>query len=327
MPDPAAAPAAGPTPTTQGAAQQAAPTASPDPVLSAADAKSPTPAVETASPGGKASDPVADALEKVEPKWREDWREAIAGDDEKEMAHLRRFASFDNWARAQRELRVKLAAGAYKPTLPENATDADREVYRKSWGIPDKPEGYGIEFPKIEGHQPSDADKADLNMFLSVMHKSDATPQVVKAAADHYWAMQIASVKAARDIALEQTIDNLSTLKAEWGFDYERNTNLSKSYLSKYDKSNQVALLTLSDGTKLRDNPQFANFLVQAARENAGDGTMPDGQTSSGMSYEQEYQTLLELPYVNPSAARGKAYEDRKLYLSAKVEARKNKAA
>jgi hypothetical protein len=332
MPEAAAAPAAEPTPTTQGAAQQAAPTASPDPVLSAADAKSPTPAVETASPGGKAPDPVADALDKVEPRWRDDWREALANGDEKEMKILQRYASFDNWARAQRELRTKLSSGAYKATLPDNADEADVAAFRKSWGVPDAPDGYGIEFPKIDGYEPSDADKSDLNEFLTAMHKGNAPPGLVKAATDYYWSKQVANQQQLRDAALETTINRRSEIRAEWGKDYDRNTKIGNADMSSLigeDGAKELASQTLADGTKLGDHPQFTRYILAAALRNAGDAAlaMPDIATQTAGGLDAAYAAALDVQWTNPREYHSPTHQQKLERLAAAKAARGNKTS
>src|SRR5690606_3113955 len=69
----------------------------------------------------------------------DDWRERIAGDDEKCLQSLRRYQSVDNWVKANRNLAQQIKTGMLRATLPENPSDAELAAFRKSWGIPDAP--------------------------------------------------------------------------------------------------------------------------------------------------------------------------------------------
>ena len=130
--------------------------------------------------GGRLSElgdnsPAAAAAAASEPvPWREDWREALAGKDEKELARLKRFASIENLHKSYREMEKRLSAARAVPTLPENATEEQVAEYRKAIGVPETPEGYGLKF--ADELKPTETDNELLNGFASHMHGRNQTP-------------------------------------------------------------------------------------------------------------------------------------------------------
>jgi hypothetical protein len=320
MPEVAAAPAADPTATS----------ASPDPAPAAAKAGvSPSPAKDPAPAG---PDPVAET--EVKPYWPEDWKERIAKGDEKISKRLARLGSPEQVTRSLLELERKHQSGMYKATLPEDADDATKAEYRKSWGIPDKPEGYGIEFPKVPGYEPSDADKADLTEFLGRMHAVHAPPAVVKGAVDSFWEMMVKSQGQMREVAQEKQINWQAEIRSEWGKDYKRNTQLVSASLDAafggdHEKAEEFKDTLLFGGLRLGDHPDFLRVFHHMALKTADDSAlaMPDISASGGGNLDTVYAAALEMQWTNPKEYYSQSHQQKLERLAAAKAEREAKTA
>ena len=310
--------------------------ASPSPTPATAPAPATSPAV--AAPGAT-GEPPADissakepATAAVDPKWREDWREALAGDDEKLLGKLKRYQSVDNVFKAYTELERKVSAGALKTTLPENPTEQDIAQYRKSWGVPETPEGYGIEIP--EAAQMSEPEKANISKFLADMHGVHAPASVVNKAMESYFAIREAEYADLAEVAQNLTMDNKATIKAEWGKDYDSNVNLVNAEVLETLGSEQaqaLPALTLADGTKLGDNPLFLRYVAAKARASLPEGVLAMSDLGvTGSNVEIEYQKALNLRFEDPTLYHSEAHQAKLLRLAAanaKAQAGKSRAA
>lgn len=84
----------------------------------------------------------------VEPDWREDWLDKMAGTDEKAKNILGKYASPKAVADALLAATKKISS--YKPevSLPENPTEEDLNKYRKAYNIPESPDKYDTKLDK-----------------------------------------------------------------------------------------------------------------------------------------------------------------------------------
>lgn len=267
--------------------------------------------------------------------WPEDWRERLAGKDEQKLQRLRRFQSFDNYLRRTDDVENRLRAGQLKPVLGESASDAEIAEYRKAYGIPAEatPESYGVKLP--DDFKPSDTDKADLGSWVSAMHSVHATPAQVQKGVETFLAMRQAAEQQLYDAAQQATINQRAEIKAEYGRDYENNIRLGNQFLVEHlggeEKAQALTSLTLADGTKLGDHPDFVRLFVGAALENAGDLAIVMAASTAGVSIEQEYDRMLNQAY-DPDPAKRKEYQSeefqkRLLRLAGKVAERREKSA
>ena len=276
------------------------------------------------------ADPAATEAEKIaEPTWPDDWRERLAGDDEAELKRLRRYQSFENFAKANRDLANQVKAGQLRRhALPENASDSEVADYRKAWGIPEKPEDYGVAFP--EGMQVSDADKADLAEFTKVAHDMNAPPALVKGMADWYFGLQERSMQQMYDAAQEQTINRRAEVKAEMGRDFDRNVRLAKADLASVvsaEKAEELVSLTLADGTKLGDHPDFIRYAVGAALRNADDEALVTSDLNvSGKTLEEQWRESLAVMNDDPKKFHTPEHQARHQMLAKAITAQRNKS-
>lgn len=265
--------------------------------------------------------------------WPEDWRErharSIAGKDEtayeKALGRLKRFASPDNVVRSLFEADAKIRSGAFKRSLPDNPSDAELAQFRKEMGVPEKADGY--DFSKVEGLSETDADV--LKAFRPVFHGENLTPGQAEKLVGAYKAYEKAAIEQRRTFAIEKTAENRATIRAEFGREYDQNRHLAMQWMDGVigaDKRNAIAELTLADGTKLADHPDFVRLTVQAARAVADDGTLAAAElgAGSGKSLDEQYREALDLGRTDPKAY---AHPDHQAKLIRLIKAREKRSA
>ena len=253
--------------------------------------------------------PQTEEQAKIEAKWRDDWREALANGDDKALTRLKRFQSPENVFKSWAELDRKLATGSIKNTLPENPTPEDIAAYRKSWDVPDKPEDYGIEIP--EALQLLDPEKESVSMFLKDMHDSHAPKAFVKQAWNTYTKVREAELQQIYEGAQEKTVNNRATMKSEWGRDYDRNMRLVNSdvisTLGSEEAAKRLAGMTFIDGTKLGDDPDFLRYVASKALATTAEDDLlitSERPGTTGDSVQKQIDDIQELMFGNDEAKR-----------------------
>lgn len=207
----------------------------------------------------------------VAPDWREDWREKMAGGDEKELKRLARFKSPIDVYKSARELEKKMSSGDVKAKLAADATEEQIAAWRKDNGIPDKPDGYLEKLPA--GLVIGEDDKPMLSSYLEAVHGRNASPEIVADTLDWYYKAQTAALEeqGLADTAYKQASDD--ALRAEWGAEYRANVNSINSFLEAAPVDGDVALkdlllgARLADGTKLGNNPAALKWLAGLAHD------------------------------------------------------------
>lgn len=267
------------------------------------------------------------AADAIEPKWRDDWRNALAGKDDKLLARLNRFSSVENVFKSFLELEKKMSSGAYKPSIGAESTPEEIAAFRKAHGIPEKvekAEDYGVSWP--QGYEPTESDTASLNSFLAHAHANHLPPEHVKAAFS-WWQAENAKVQQQLyDAAVTQTIANKAEIKAEYGKDYDMNVRLGNADLVSTlgpDQAKELPALTLADGTKLGDHPLFVRYIATKGRAGADDGVLALGEIErGGKSLDDQYNEALDLRFSDPARYHGAEHQEKLKKLSAAKAAR-----
>lgn len=275
---PAAAPPSGGAPP---AAPNTAPPADQRPLLGGAP--------DASGDDGAGNEPAAPA------SWRDDWREALAGEDEAFLRQLKRYSSPENFAKADRDLRTRQSKGLYVAPLPDNPTEDEIAAHRKAAGIPDKPDGYGLAFPDTV--KPTEADTAVLGLWGEYAHSKHLPPGAAKIGAE-FFAQQLVASRAAQEAAAhETTLQGTVDLRTEYGLDFKRNLTLADEFLAKHgtEKAPELMGLRLADGRALGNHPDFIRMIVAAARATADDDALVGGDgAGGGKSVDDEYQELIK---------------------------------
>ena len=240
-----------------------------------AEKESPAPIASIAETGAP-PDP-APAAEPAKPEassWPDDWRDKLAGGDDKLKNLLNRYTAPDAFAKAFKELRA--AHDSRKPVkedagdLPENATPEQLSAWRKAKGVPDKPEDYEFEVP--EGKELADGEYDILMDFAKSMHEKNMPAETVKGISS--WFLEYQDVVAQRnaDAAYEARMATEEKLRAEWGGDYKPNINLMSNVLQEHLGTSASAFLSkpFADGSRLGDNETFIKLMADVARKVGG---------------------------------------------------------
>lgn len=231
---------------------------------------------ETGEPDAETAAPnTADAAAKPDGfTWPENWRDKLAGGDDKLKNLLSRYTAPDAFAKAYKELRA--AHDSRKPAkeevgdLPENATPEQLAAWRKAKGVPEKPEDYEFEVP--EGKELADAEYEILMDFAKTMHDSNMPAETVKKISSWFLEYEETIAQRNADKAYQARLDTEEKLRAEWGGGYKANVNLMANTLQEHLGTNASAFLSqqLMDGSRLGDNETFIKLMADLSRKVGG---------------------------------------------------------
>lgn len=252
--------------------------------------------------------------EQVAGPWGDDWRQKIAGDDEKALKRLDRFSSPKELFNSYRAMEQKMSTGETKPSLSENPTDEEVAAFRKANNIPEKPEGYYDLFGN--GLVVGEEDRPITDMFLADMHAKNRPPEFVADAIEWYQK----EIGARRDaLAEEDARFSKATedeLRAEWGSDYRPNENAIEALLDTMpgDLAKNLRGARLADGSPMMGNPDGRRWLAHIAREINPTGSVVPGGSAQQVESLQAKKTELEtLMRTDPRAYDRRRDEYRKV--------------
>lgn len=273
---------------------------------------SPTPDVVDAPPpvvdAPVVDKPVADA-----PAPEFDWRKAIAGDDEKELKRLQRFADLKAYDKSAQDSQKALRDSGRIKLPGKDATDEDRASYYKAIGVPEKADAYKITLP--QGYEPDEEAKASLETIKGFLHKRGghaASPETVQAAHDLYIELLTdAGAKAsARAVEAKETTE--SKLRGEWRHDFDHNMQLAEHAVAFYGPkgldASEVMNMPMADGSTLGSQEWFVRFLANVGTHSAEDPYFAATGNLKGdpSSLESERDELMKLRHSNNPKDREK---------------------
>lgn len=272
--DPAAADPAAPAPKTGD-------TAAADP--KAADPK----AADPAAPKPKAGDPAA-----ADPATGDPWggiREKIAGQDQKLMARLNRYATPEAAIDALVKLQNRISAGEMRSTLPKNATAEQVAAWRTENGIPEAPDKY--ELTLREGLEIKEADKPIIAKALEVLHGKNATADQASAIVDWYYAEAVRQTEERAQKDKTIATQNEDILRAEWKDEFRPNMNMVSGLLSTMPADVQQLFMggRLANGDPIMASASVMKALNSWAREiNPVGAIVPAGGANVASAIEDE---------------------------------------
>jgi hypothetical protein len=269
--------------------QTAAPAEAPRTLSEAgvSDAPAPAPEIKEAAPPPKAN-------------WPENWRDQLAGSDDKLKNLLNRYTSPDAFAKAFKELRT--AYDSKKPAkddveLPENPTEEQLAAYRKAKGVPERPEDY--EFEVEEGRELNDGEYTIFMDFAKHMHERNIPASMVKEVSSWFLDYQEIADQKAAEMAYQARQQTEETLRAEWGPDYKANVNMMANVLQEHLGSRTQELLAkqFTDGSRLGDNEMFIRLMADLSRKVGGSSAelYTTDVATSGKSLEARKDELMKM--------------------------------
>jgi hypothetical protein len=199
-----------------------------------------------------------------------DWRDGIAGDDDKFKSTLQRFQSPSEFGNSYREAQQKIRSGQLKPELPEDASEDQIKEFRAANDIPLEVEQYLADLP--DGLVVGDDDKDIMLDFLGAMHEVNAPKSVAHKMVEWYNNFEAKQQDAIAALDAEQTreaTDALRDSETGWGNDYRTNMNLVNSVLdTHFGEEAKAQLLNgrYQDGRGFFNDPGVLKGLASLAR-------------------------------------------------------------
>jgi hypothetical protein len=286
-----------------------------DPVTPAAPVTPVTPsadpAIVTPPTGGEpavvvtppATPPVTGTVLEVKPPeggdplaegWGADWRQKYAGDDEKMLKRLERYASPKAAIDALVEAQKKISAGEVTKPLPKDPTPEQLAEFRKASGIPETAAGYFEKMP--DGLVLGEEDKAIFESFAERMHAQNVPPAVMHDVVRWYndFVDQQATTMAETEATTRAAAED--TLRQEWGADYRVNLNIVNALLNSAPEGVKESLFSarLPDGKPLGNDATILRWLAQTARELNPAATLVPGTSGSPMAGVEQRISEIE---------------------------------
>ena len=256
---------------------------------------------------------------------RSDW----AGGDDATSKVLDRYSDGKAFVKAHKELVDKLASGELKTArkLPENPTPEQIADYRKANGIPEKPDGYDIQFPV--GFTPDEATKATLEEYRAFAHANHIPPNLVKGQVNWYLAAQQKAAEARLVQDDKDQSDGAELLRKDWGHEFGRNIQTVQALFEGNEELfGAIMGARGADGKKLGNNPDVLRFLVNVGvnanpsiREYAGDGSVTPASAAERIKEIEDLRTKDWSKYRSP------AIQEEYSRLLSYIEARGQKVA
>lgn len=239
---------------------------------------------------------LAEATKANAGKWPENWKQELAGNDEKELAQVGRYDSPQAIWRKARELERQLSSGEYKKVAPypEKGTPEEQSAWRKQNGLPEAPDKYDIKLK--DGKAIPEEDKAQIASLAKAAYEMNMPPAHVNAI------VQWMADESARQEASDKDADANErkayedTQRAKWGTDYRRNEALIDGLLDTAPKGVKDALLNtrLSDGTLLKNSVGVQDFLAGLALQLNPQVTLVPGSSGNIMTSVEDEIAKIE---------------------------------
>jgi hypothetical protein len=259
------APAPAPNPGNPAPAPAPTPAPNTPPTNSAPPAPNPASAPPPASDGKPADAP--------KPSWRDDWRQALAGEDEKALKRLERFSEPGDIWKSFRNLEAKMSSGEIKNNVPfpDKGSPEEQTAWRKENGIPADYTGYWGSMKFDNGLVIGEEDKSLVNAFLKdVAHAKNWTADKAKDAIAWHYANQerVQKETAERDNTHRTEAEN--ALREVWvGGDYQKNIGALTNFINRLPESVRDVVKNArgGDGRALLNNADFVKGIVAFERD------------------------------------------------------------
>lgn len=222
----------------------------------------------------------------------ENWRQTLAGEDEKRLAQLERFTDPTKLGEAFFNAQEVIRSGQHKmPTLAEDASEEDVKAFREANGIPLEAAGYEVQLS--EGLVVGEADQPFVDAIVQAAHEENVKPEVLNKLLDTHFKQQAQFVA---DIATQDEEDKSAVtqdLMESWGNDYTANKNAMQNFLSRIPESarNLFAGARVEGGKGLLNHPELVKSLVEIERQINPVATIPP---NSGADPQKTAQASLD---------------------------------
>jgi hypothetical protein len=262
------------------------------------------------------------AAEPVKPTFPDDWREILAGEDEKLLNELKRFTSPQMLVKSWKDTRTKISSGKYKSTLSENPSEEELAAWRQENGVPESWEQYDRDLG--DGMVLGEEDAPIVDNFLQAMHQANLPASQAKEVLKWYyqWNDNLQQEQYQKDVEFKESA--LEELRSEWGSEFKANLNAIRTVVD-----GEIADLLFNaraeSGERLGDHPAVLKMLAQVAREINPAATIIPGSGTNNLQTVQEelaeIQSIMrEKPYEYWKGPKSAYYQKRLQDLNAAAE-------
>lgn len=285
---------------------------------------SPTPAPTPApAPATLATlDPTAPPLSNqplAPASFPDNWRDMVAaqvdGNNKALPDRLKRFASVGDVVKSWLELEGKMSSGELRAPpkpLPVGATDEQKAEWRKTQGLPDKPETYVEKLALPNGVVLGEPDKPVADTIAKAA-LNNGWPQGIYDQVMNLWTASQADAAAKRDETdVVSRTQNQTALMTEWGpGDYRVNMNAVGSLLAGMPEDFKVALLTArtADGQMLGDTVSFNKWAAAHARDFNPAATLISPTETNAPKAMADELASIEATYAKAMGGDREAYK------------------
>lgn len=187
------------------------------------------------------------------------WKDSLPDDLKSEKA-LESIQDIPGLAKSY--IHAQKLVGADKIPVPNKfATDEDWQAVYSKLGRPENPDAY--EFNLKEN---SNIDENALKGFKETAHKNGLLPKQAEAIMNFYNDMTQNYIEDLNSKSEQGRINAEQTLKKEWGAAFDNKVQQASTIANKYI-NDDFAHLTLSDGTKIGDHPDFIKAFANIAND------------------------------------------------------------
>lgn len=290
-------------------------------------------------PANVLNDPPANTSPAGDPPavgdWPSDWREKMAGGNDKFLATLKRFQSPQSFATSYAALRQRMDSGELKRASPgANAKPEEIAEWRREMGIPESADKYDLKFD--DGLVIGEEDKPYINKFLERIHGKNASNDLARESVKAYYEIMEEQKNARIDLDNQQKAETEEVLRAEWGPEYRGNLMGIHNLLDTAPEGVKDRLFSarLGDGRPVFSDPDIMRFFSQVSRDINPVPTIQPGQGGSQLAGIETRLTELKTLMGDYNSKYWKGPESAKLQeefrmlaeADAKLRARSNAA-
>ncbi len=251
---------------------------------------------------------------EVPQTWHDNWRQDMAGGDEKELKRLERMKSPTDVYKSYRELEKMKSSFTPPPKAPgEDGTDEDWAAYRESIGVPADPTGYDLNFD--DGTAIGDDVMPHVEGYLKYAHENNMTPDQVKSNLKFFMDDIVQEQERLSVANQEAKINGKAELKAEWGAEYQSNLNSIQSLFTDAPEGVMESLMGAagSDGLKITNNPDTIRWMVGLANQiNPTASLLPAGANDEA-GINAELEKLTAMMNSSDPVEKNKYWKDEKM--------------
>lgn len=244
------------------------------------------------------------------PKFPEDWRAQLAGEDKSALTDLAKYNDPQSVYKSLRDLQAKISKGELKApaaALPANATPEQKAEWRKSNGLPETAEAYVAKLSLPNGVVIGEADKPLVNDFAKSMFEQGASQAEMDRAVSWFYQQQDAASAQRTQQDGTTRVQSEVALRGEWGADFTPNMNAFGVFKATMPAELQASIFAarMPDGRLLGDAPEFLKLGSQLGRtiNPAATLILPAGG-DAGKTIGDEIKAIEATMYTNGQANR-----------------------